>query len=129
MRIIVIFLLCVVGLVGLGMSLCGGAITLSGLAESGHGGGEFPASGFLVISVPSLIVGLALVVVAVGLVGLGMSLCGGAITLYGLAESGHGGGEFPASGFLVISVPSLRSLGRRLSAPPKPREENRDHPG
>ena len=60
MRIVVIFLLCIVGLVGLGMSLCGGAITLSGLTSAGHGG-EFPASGFLIISVPSLIVGVLIV--------------------------------------------------------------------
>ena len=64
MRIVVIFLLGIVGLIGLGMSLCGGMITLSGLSESGHGG-EFPASGFLIISVPSLVVGVLIVVAVV----------------------------------------------------------------
>lgn len=57
LRLIAIFLLGVAGLIGLGMSLCGGMITLTGLTEGGHHG-EFPASGMLFISVPSLIVGL-----------------------------------------------------------------------
>ncbi len=61
MRIVVIFLLCVVGLVGLGMSLCGGAITFSGLTEAGHQG-EFRASDMMIISVPSLIGGLLILV-------------------------------------------------------------------
>jgi hypothetical protein len=59
-RVIAILLLSFVGLVGLGMSLCGGVFTLSGLFASGGGGGEFSASGFLPISVPSLLVGLAI---------------------------------------------------------------------
>jgi len=60
-RVIAILLLSFVGLVGLGMSLCGGVFTLSGLfASGGGGGGEFSASGFLPISVPSLLVGLAI---------------------------------------------------------------------
>ena len=50
-RLITIFVLGIAGLIGLGMSLCGGMITLSGLSASGQGG-EFPASGFLIISVP-----------------------------------------------------------------------------
>jgi hypothetical protein len=61
LRLIVIFLLGVAGLVGLGMSLCGGMITLTGLTEDGHHG-EFPASGMLFISVPSLIIGVLIVV-------------------------------------------------------------------
>lgn len=60
-RVIAIVLLCIVGVVGLGMSLCGGAFTFAGLASSGSEGGEFPARGFLVISVPSLLVGMAVV--------------------------------------------------------------------
>jgi|GEM_PF-3263520 len=60
-RLIVIVLLCIVGLVGLGMSLCGGAFTFVGLLDSGSGGGEMPARAFLVIAVPSLLVGLAIV--------------------------------------------------------------------
>lgn len=59
-RVIAILLLSFVGLVGLGMSLCGGLFTLSGLFDSGGGGGEFRASGFLPMSVPSLLVGLAI---------------------------------------------------------------------
>ena len=34
-RLIAIVLLCIVGVVGLGMSLCGGAITFAGLVEGG----------------------------------------------------------------------------------------------
>ena len=64
MRIVVIILLAIIGFIGLGMSLCGGMFTLSGLAESGHGG-EFPASSFLIISVPSLIVGVLIVIAVV----------------------------------------------------------------
>jgi len=60
MRVIAILLLSVFGLVGLGMSLCGGVFTFSGLLDPGGGGGEFRASGFLPISVPSLLVGLAI---------------------------------------------------------------------
>jgi hypothetical protein len=60
LRIIAILLLSFVGLVGLGMSLCGGVFTFSGLFEPGGGGGEFRASGFLPMSVPSLLVGLAI---------------------------------------------------------------------
>jgi hypothetical protein len=60
MRVIAILLLSVFGLVGLGMSLCGGMFTFYGLLDPGNGGGgEFRASGFLPISVPSLLVGLA----------------------------------------------------------------------
>ena len=57
LRLIATFLLGVAGLIGLGMSLCGGMVTLTGLTEGGHHG-EFPAAGMLFISVPSLIVGL-----------------------------------------------------------------------
>lgn len=60
-RLIAIVLLCIVGVAGLGMSLCGGAFTFAGLVDSGSGGGELPARGFLVISVPSLLVGMAVV--------------------------------------------------------------------
>lgn len=60
MRVIAILLLSVFGLVGLGMSLCGGVFTFSGLLDPGGGGGEFHSSGFLPISVPSLLVGLAI---------------------------------------------------------------------
>ncbi|MBW8760208.1 MAG: hypothetical protein JF586_21675 [Burkholderiales bacterium] len=62
MRVIAILLLSFVGLAGLGMSLCGGVFTFSGLLASGRGGGgggEFRAQDFLPISVPSLLVGLA----------------------------------------------------------------------
>ena len=58
-RVIAILLLSFVGLVGLGMSLCGGVFTFSGLFASGGGGGELRAQDFLPISVPSLLVGLA----------------------------------------------------------------------
>jgi hypothetical protein len=60
MRVIAILLLSFVGLVGLGMSLCGGVFTFSGLLDPGGGGGEFRASGFLPMCVPSLLVGLAI---------------------------------------------------------------------
>jgi hypothetical protein len=60
LRVIAILLLSFVGLVGLGMSLCGGMFTFSGLLASGRGGGgEIRAQDFLPISVPSLLVGLA----------------------------------------------------------------------
>jgi hypothetical protein len=61
LRVIAILLLSFIGLVGLGMSLCGGVFTFSGLLDPGGGGGEFRASGFLPMSVPSLLVGLAIV--------------------------------------------------------------------
>ena len=60
-RVIAAILLSFVGLVGLGMSLCGGLFTLSGLFDSSSGGGEMHASGFLPVSVPSLLVGVAIV--------------------------------------------------------------------
>jgi hypothetical protein len=63
-RILVIIVLGLVGLVGLGMSLCGGFFTLAGLADLGHHAGhpgEFGMAGFLIMSVPSLLVGLGLV--------------------------------------------------------------------
>lgn len=60
-RILLILLLSFVGLVGLGMSLCGGVFTFSGLLDPSPRGGEFHSADFLPISVPSLIVGLGLV--------------------------------------------------------------------
>jgi hypothetical protein len=66
-RILVIIVLGLVGLVGLGMSLCGGFFTVAGLADLGDHGrrsGEFRMSGFLIMSVPSLLVGLGLVLLA-----------------------------------------------------------------
>lgn len=64
LRPIAILLLGLAGIVGLGMSLCGGAFTLAGLIPtSDHG--EFPASGFLIISVPSLLIGLAILTLVV----------------------------------------------------------------
>ncbi len=67
LRIVIIILLGLVGVVGLGMSLCGGLVTLGGLAALGDHAhsGEFGMSGFLIVSVPSLLVGLALVFLAV----------------------------------------------------------------
>lgn len=59
-RLIAILLLGLAGIVGLGMSLCGGAITFAGLAE-GTSHGEFPASSMLIISVPSLVIGVLVV--------------------------------------------------------------------
>ena len=63
-RLIVIFLLGLAGIVGLGMSLCGGAITFAGLAEHDQHG-EILASSLLVISVPSLVIGVLIVVFVV----------------------------------------------------------------
>ena len=60
-RVLLILLLSFVGLVGLGMSLCGGVFTFSGLLDPSPRGGEFHSADFLPISVPSLIVGLGLV--------------------------------------------------------------------
>jgi hypothetical protein len=65
LRLIGILLLAIVGLVGLGMSLCGGAITWAGFTEAGHHG-EFQAAGMRIISVPSLVIGLAILVGAGG---------------------------------------------------------------
>ena len=59
-RVIAILFLSFVGLVGLGMSLCGGLFTLTGLLDSSSGGGEMRARDFLPMSVPSLIAGVAL---------------------------------------------------------------------
>ncbi len=67
LRVLVIIVLGLVGLVGLGMSLCGGFFTVVGIADLGaHAAhpGEFRMSGFLIMAVPSLLVGLALVVLA-----------------------------------------------------------------
>jgi len=60
-RILLILLLSFVGLVGLGMSLCGGVFTFNGLLDPGPRGGELRAADFLPIAVPSLLVGLAIV--------------------------------------------------------------------
>ncbi len=49
-----------VGLVGLGMSLCGGVVTVTGLIPSWNDGPGFNASGLLLISIPSLIGGLGI---------------------------------------------------------------------
>jgi len=61
LRIIAILLLSFVGLVGLGMSLCGGVMTLTGLAAQDGSGSELYAMSYLMISVPSLLVGAAIV--------------------------------------------------------------------
>jgi hypothetical protein len=60
-RVIAILFLSLVGLVGLGMSLCGGLFTFTGLLDSGSGGGEMRARDFLAFSVPSLVIGVAIV--------------------------------------------------------------------
>jgi hypothetical protein len=60
-RILLILLLSFVGLVGLGMSLCGGVFTFTGLLDPSPRGGEFHSADFLPISVPSLVVGLGIV--------------------------------------------------------------------
>ena len=64
LRLLGVLLLGLAGLVGLGMSLCGGVFTVAGLAGLGGkgGGGELPTSGFLIIAVPSLLIGIALLV-------------------------------------------------------------------
>jgi len=60
-RVLLILLLSFVGLVGLGMSLCGGVFTFTGLLDPSPRGGELHSADFLLISVPSLVVGLGLV--------------------------------------------------------------------
>ena len=65
LRVIAILLLGIAGLIGLGMSLCGGMITLEGFTEAGHHG-EFQAAGMRFISVPSLVIGLVILIAAGG---------------------------------------------------------------
>ena len=60
LKALAVVALMVVGLVGLGMSLCGGVATVTGLIPSGNTGGEFNASSLLFISIPSLIGGLGI---------------------------------------------------------------------
>ena len=62
-RVIAILCLSVVGLVGLGMSLCGGVFTFSALLDWGsRSGGELHPRDFLVIALPSLVIGVAIVI-------------------------------------------------------------------
>lgn len=58
-KAILIAVLMLAGLVGLGMSLCGGVVTFGGLLSHGNGGGgEFQMNELWIISVPSLVIGL-----------------------------------------------------------------------
>ncbi len=61
LKAIGVIVLLLLGLVGLGMSLCGGMVTYAGLMSSGQTGGEFRAGDFRIISIPSLLIGLLLV--------------------------------------------------------------------
>lgn len=56
------FLLLAAGLVGLGMTLCGGVFTIGALADvlGPHRGGENYSGAVFVISVPALLLGAAM---------------------------------------------------------------------
>ena len=61
-KAVLIAVLTLTGLVGLGMSLCGGVVTFGGLLSHGNGGGggEFQMNELWIISVPSLVIGLCI---------------------------------------------------------------------